>query len=150
MRKRGRALDQRDREILRLLQLDAWLTHAQIGDKVHLSPSAVHRRIERMRSDGIIKGATIQLDAASAGQPTRLYMLIEMKDDRRPSLDALVEKIRAREEIIYVELLAGRFDVLLTVDCSDIEAFFGFAMAAINVDENILHVSTHTRIKRLI
>jgi Lrp/AsnC family leucine-responsive transcriptional regulator len=143
------SIDDKDREILALLHRDAWMTQVEIGEKINLSPSAVQRRIERLRSSGAILGAHAAIDPRKASLPTRIYMLIQLKNDRRDSLDKLVRAISTHTEVLSIELLAGNFDILLTVDCQDIEAFFEFAMDSINADENILHVSTHTRIKRL-
>ena len=45
-----RPLDARDRQIVSLLQGDAWLTYVELAARVHLSASAVQRRVERMRA----------------------------------------------------------------------------------------------------
>ena len=60
-------IDDKDREIIRLLKDDAWLTHTKIGEAINLSPSAVQRRFERLRAHGIITGAS----ASMGGMPPR-------------------------------------------------------------------------------
>ena len=47
-------LDQFDRSILEVVQRDCQLKAEAIADKVGLSPSAVQRRLRRLRDEGII------------------------------------------------------------------------------------------------
>src|SRR3546814_15349586 len=54
-------LDARDRAILRLLQVNARQTHAEIGEQVGLSPSACPRRIRLLAEVGHIAASTIVL-----------------------------------------------------------------------------------------
>lgn len=142
-------MDKKDSEIITLLQRDAWLTHSKIGEIVHLSPSAVQRRVDRLRAKGIIKGATAQIDPAALGRKTRLYFLLELNNDSGAALTALTDSLTAQPDVSSVELLAGKFDVLLTVDCENAEAFFEVAMAALNNNENVRHCWTLTRLKSL-
>ena len=145
-----KTIDNKDREIVQLLRDDAWLTHTQIGEQVNLSPSTVQRRIERLRSSGVITGAKASINSSVLQGPTRLYLLLEMNDDSRPSLEGLMDSLSSRAEISNVDILAGAFDVLLTVDCDNIEAFFEFAMTALNENRNIRHCTTLTRLKQML
>ena len=142
-------MDKKDEEIIALLVDDAWLTHSKIGEAVNLSPSAVQRRIERLRANGVITGASVQIDPSALGRKTRLYFLLELNSDSGAHLNALVDKLSAVPEVSSIELLAGKFDVLLTVDCEDAETFFEIAMAALNDNENVRHCWTLTRLKSL-
>ena len=143
-------LDTKDLTIVQLLRDDAWLTHAKIGEAVHLSPSAVQRRIERLRDAGVITGARATVDPAALKRPFRAYLLLELHDDGAKALAALSESLRTWPEVITLELLLGQYDILLTVDCDDTEHFSDFAMEALNKNDNIKHCSTLTRLKELI
>ena len=57
-------LDQHERKILELLQCDANLTVAAIAEKVGLSQTPCHRRIDRLERDGIIKARIALVDRA--------------------------------------------------------------------------------------
>ncbi|HBV11519.1 MAG TPA: Lrp/AsnC family transcriptional regulator, partial [Brevundimonas sp.] len=47
-------LDEFDKRLLRAVQRDGSLTHAQLAEVVHLSPSQCARRLERLRKDGYL------------------------------------------------------------------------------------------------
>lgn len=143
-------LDKKDLTIVQLLREDAWLTHAKIGEAVHLSPSAVQRRIERLRETGVITGASATVDPSALKRPFRAYLLLELHNDGAKALDELAASLRARPEVTALELLLGQYDILLTVDCDDTEHFSDFAMDALNKNENIKHCSTLTRLKELL
>jgi len=143
-------LDEKDRDIADLLRQDAWMTHVQIGERVNLSPSAVQRRVERMRSAGAITGARASVSPKMLGRKIRIYVLIELHDDSGPSLDAIVRDLRAFPEIAEVDLLAGIYDLILAADFSDMESFADFAMEKLNTNKNIRHCHTLTRLKNLI
>ena len=146
----GWILDTKDEQIIDLLSGDAWLTHAEIGEAVHLSVSAVQRRIRRLREDGVIAGAKATINRAGIRKKLRLYLLLELKNDSRAQLDALTRELREQAMVSDVSLLAGRFDVIVTIDCDDMDTFTDFAMTALNENRNILHCWTLTRLKQLV
>ncbi len=143
-------LDDKDREIIRLLKEDAWLTHSKIGDAIYLSPSAVQRRIERLRSKGIIIGATIQTDPKALDRRLRMHILLELHNDGTEELEKLTNQLKNQPEVSNVDLTLGKFDILMTIDCEDIDAFTNFAMNILNSDPNIRHCFTLTKLKTLI
>ena len=60
-------LDEIDRRILRALQRNGRMSNADLSEEVHLSPSACHRRVQRMEKEGYIKDYVAQLDARKLG-----------------------------------------------------------------------------------
>ena len=57
---------------------------------------------------------------------------MELQEDNQPSLEAIVNDLKSHPEVTQVDLLAGKFDVLVTLDCADMESFSELAMASIN------------------
>ena len=55
-------LDDMDRAILRMLQRQGRMTHAELSERVHLSPSACHRRVQRLEADGYVERVTPHAD----------------------------------------------------------------------------------------
>ena len=64
------ALDRFDRQLLTLVQEDAGRTAEQLAEQVPLSPSAIQRRLRRMREDGVIQRQTAIVDPQRVGRPT--------------------------------------------------------------------------------
>ena len=71
-------LDATDRRILRVLQRQGRVTNAELAELVHLSPSACHRRVQRLESEGVIADYVALLDLKRIGRPTIVYVEIKL------------------------------------------------------------------------
>ncbi|MEM8814372.1 MAG: Lrp/AsnC family transcriptional regulator [Pseudomonadota bacterium] len=145
----NRKLDEKDHEIIRQLREDAWRTHAELGEIVHLSASAVQRRVDRLRRDGVIVGAKAIVNESILGRGLRVYLLLELNDDSSASLRFLVDNLKSYSEITRVDLLGGKFDIIVMLDCKDMDSFTEVAMNAINTNANVRHCWTLMRLKTL-
>ena len=60
-------LDATDRRILTVLQKNGRITNAELSEAVNLSPSACHRRVQRLEEEGYIAGYVALLALPDAG-----------------------------------------------------------------------------------
>ena len=68
------ALDSIDERLVALLQENARAPFAELGSAVGLSAPAIKRRVDRLRSRGVIKGFTVVVDPAALGWTTEAYV----------------------------------------------------------------------------
>ncbi len=114
--------DDMDLRILALLQQDALMTADLLAERLPLSPSAIARRVRRMRGDGTI-AADVAIVAEEVGP--FLSALIHVQFDRH-SLDAVQGFQRRLIASPHVQLAAevtGSFDLVLVVSARDMESF---------------------------
>ena len=83
-------LDAYDRKLLALLQDDARQTHDQLAEAVSLSPTAVTRRLKRLRSEGLIQREVALVDPALFGRSLRLVVNVMMQRAQAPLVDAFI------------------------------------------------------------
>jgi Lrp/AsnC family transcriptional regulator, leucine-responsive regulatory protein len=121
-----RSVDDRDRQILALLRDDAWLSYVQLGRCVHLSASAVQRRVERLKRDGVLLGASAKIADQSVKSNQRVYALVELVDDRSATVSRFRRQIDRSEAIIEAHYVTGETDVILTLNVTDIDAYDAF------------------------
>jgi Lrp/AsnC family transcriptional regulator len=121
-----RELDRVDREILRLLAVDAALSLAEIADKVGLTPTPCWKRIRRMEQEGIILGRVARLDAARLGLGVSVFVAVETADHSAEWLDRFAGVIDSTPEIVDAWRMSGDVDYLLHVVVPDIAAYDGF------------------------
>lgn len=121
-----KGLDRLDREILRLLSVDASLSLADIAGKVGLTPTPCWKRIRRMEQDGIIKSRVAILDAEKVGLPVSVFVEIETADHSAEWLARFAEVIRDTPEIVDAWRMSGDVDYLLHVVVPDIAAYDHF------------------------
>ena len=110
-------LDDLDKAIIRCLQSDGRRPYARIGRELKVPEATVRQRAERLISRRVVQivGVTDPL-AMGFQQPA----LIGLKVDAA-KLDQIAEKIAALDEVTYLVVTAGRFDLMCEVVCEDNE-----------------------------
>lgn len=117
------ALDEIDRRILRALQKNGRLSNAELSEDVHLSPSACHRRVQRMEKEGYIKDYVALVDARKLGVPTTVFVEITLQGQADEVLDAFEKSVARIPDVLECHLMAGTADYLLKVVAEDTEDF---------------------------
>ena len=116
-------IDATDRRILTVLQKDGRMTNADLSVQVNLSPSACHRRVQRLEEDGLIAGYVALLDARRMGKPTTVFVEITLQGQADDLLDAFEQAIKRVPDVLECHLMAGTADYLLKIVASDTEDF---------------------------
>ena len=117
------SLDQTDRRILAALQKQGRISNADLSEMVNLSPSACHRRVQRLETDGYIRDYVALLDARKMKVPTTVFVEITLSGQRDEILDAFEKAVARIPDVLECHLMAGSFDYLLKVVASDSEDF---------------------------
>ncbi|MFC3073217.1 Lrp/AsnC family transcriptional regulator [Shinella pollutisoli] len=117
------ALDAIDRNILRLLRLDARMSNAGLAAEVGLSPSACLRRIRLMEQAGVIRGYTALVDAGHAEATIAVIINITLERQTEDHLDRFEAAVRRHPEIRECFLMTGGSDYLLRVEVANAGEF---------------------------
>ena len=109
------ALDDLDKAIIQCLQLDGRRPYAQIGRQLQIPEATVRQRAERLISRGIVQivGVTDPL-AMGFQQPALIGLKVEPG-----KLEQIAEEIAKLDEVTYLVVTAGRFDLVCEVVCED-------------------------------
>lgn len=117
------SLDSTDRRILTALQKRGRMSNADLSDAVNLSPSACHRRVQRLEADGYISGYVALLDARKLGVPTTVFVEITLQGQADEVLDAFEKAVARIPDVLECHLMAGTADYILKVVAEDTEDF---------------------------
>jgi len=117
------SLDVTDRRILAALQQRGRMSNAELSEKVNLSPSACHRRVQRLESDGYINGYVALLNARKLQVPTTVFVEITLQGQADEVLDAFEKAVARIPDVLECHLMAGTADYLLKVVAEDTEDF---------------------------
>jgi len=107
-------LDEISKQIIEQLQTDGRRSYAAIGKAVGLSEAAVRQRVQRLQETGVMQIVAVT-DPLTLG--FRRQAMIGLKCDG--DLEKVADDLAAMEEIDYVVITAGSFDLLLEVVCED-------------------------------
>ena len=116
-------LDATDRRILAVLQKDGRITNADLSERVNLSPSACHRRVERLETEGFIAAYVALLDARRLGRATTVFVEITQQGQAGDLLAAFEREVARIPDILECHLMAGTADYLLKIMAEDTEDF---------------------------
>src|SRR5947209_11813325 len=108
-------IDRLDREILRLLVIDASLSLAEIAGRVGLTPTPCWKRIRRMEQAGIIQRRVAVVDPAKVGMPVSVFVEIETADHSEAWLARFARVVSEMPEIVDAWRMSGDVDYLLHV-----------------------------------
>ena len=117
------SLDDTDRRILRVLQNKGRMSNAELSEQANLSPSACHRRVQRLEQEGYIKGYVAMLDARKMGVPTTVFVEITLQGQADEILDAFEKAVARIPDVLECHLMAGTADYILKVVAENTEDF---------------------------
>ncbi|MDA8310367.1 MAG: Lrp/AsnC family transcriptional regulator [Actinomycetota bacterium] len=112
-------LDDGNRAIIESLQRDGRLPYGTIAEEVGLSEAAVRRRVQRLREAGVMQIVAVT-DPLQLGFYRQAMVGVRVEGDLRKVADKLSEL----DEVDYVVICAGSFDLLVEVVCEDDDALF--------------------------
>ncbi|MEV4640284.1 Lrp/AsnC family transcriptional regulator [Actinoplanes sp. NPDC049548] len=111
-------MDAVDKRIIAMLVADARASYAEIGAKVSLSAPAVKRRVDRLRSSGVIKGFTTVIEPSAVGWTTEAF--VELFCTGRTTPAQITVATRRHPEVVGAYTVSGQADALVHLRAADI------------------------------
>jgi len=111
-------IDAVDQRIIALLIADARASYAEIGARVSLSAPAVKRRVDRLRSSGVIKGFTTVIEPSAVGWTTEAF--VELFCTGRTTPAQITVATRRHPEVVGAYTVSGEADALVHLRAADI------------------------------
>jgi|SRR5689334_3937086 len=111
-RRGGAPLDDVSKAIIEQLQQDGRRSYAAIGKVVGLSEAAVRQRVQRLIESGVMQVVAVT-DPLELGFARQAMVGIEVTGP----LDQVADSLAELEEVDYVVVTAGSYDVLVEVVC---------------------------------
>ena len=109
------AIDDIDRDILRVLAEDGRIGWQQLGPRVGLSPNAASERVRRLERKGVITGYRALVNPVALGRNLEAMVFVKMVPncDREP-FEAYVAEHEGIDDCVH---LTGAHDYVMTVHC---------------------------------
>ena len=121
-------LDRIDLLLLAELQRDGRQTNAELAERVHLSPSACLRRVQRLEREGVLAGYRAVVDPERLGLGLQAFVRVQLARHDAESVAAFAERVDSWEEVVACHALTGDMDYLLHVVVRDLEGFSRFLL----------------------
>jgi len=120
-------IDETDLKILQILKEHGDYTVRQIARKIGVPPTTVHRRIKKLKQEGVIKKFTIELDYKKLEKNFVAYVLVSvnlhlLKQKKKTQYD-LAKEIRKFHFVERVDIVSGGADIVVVIRVKDVEEF---------------------------
>ena len=147
--KRPAELDAFDRRILARYQGDTRTTAEEIGAEIGLSTAAVHRRLKRLRDEGVIAAEVALLDAEALGWPLTCLVAVDVDREGLQEIDRFAARMRACAVVQQCFYVTGQADFMLVVVARDMAAYEAFTREHLLSDANVESFTAHVVLSRV-
>jgi len=113
------SFDKIDLAILRVLLADSRKTLQEIGAEVSLSPTSCWNRIKKLEAQGVIKGYTVDLDAAKLGYRDSVIVQLTLESHSDETLYEFGRVLATIPEIQEAYLVSGDYDYYIRIAVRD-------------------------------
>ena len=137
-----RAIDAKDRQIIRALQQDGRLSNLDLAERVNLSPSPCLRRVRLLEEAGVIRGYRADVNPRAMGLRITAFLRITLARHDREAVARFETRVREIDEILDCHLMTGEADYLLRVMVPDLEAYEDFVRNRLHAIAGISSITT--------
>jgi Lrp/AsnC family transcriptional regulator, leucine-responsive regulatory protein len=119
-------LDSFDRAILAILQEDASLSYAEVGERVNLSASATLRRVQRMKENGTVIATRAIVNPEHVGQPLTIIVEISLENEHVATLEGTKQALIDDPHVQQCYYVTGDSDLFAVLTMPNMSAYKGF------------------------
>lgn len=144
-----RKLDEFDRKLLDLVQQDSNQNTEKLARRVGLSASAVQRRLNRLREEGVIEREVALVAPEAVGRPLLLIVNVRMASDRHNRIEAFAKAAADAPQIMQCYYVTGSADFVLLVTARSMEDYKAFADRFFLAQHDVLRFETTVVMRRI-
>lgn len=130
-------MDDKDYEILALVQADARLTAESLGSTIGLSTPAVQKRLKRLRETGVIEKEIAVLSPTKLGREMTVIVEVMLERESRAHLDEFKRKMRSAPAVQQCYYTTGEADFIVVVVVKDIKEYEAFTQEYFFDESNV-------------
>ncbi len=102
-----------DLQILKLIANDARIPFLEVARACNVSGAAIHQRIQKLTSLGVLKGTEYVIDPEKIGYETCAYIGLYLKDPEQ--FDHVMDELRKMPEVVECHFTTGQYDMFIKI-----------------------------------
>lgn len=106
-------LDALDKKILNMIANDARVPFLEVARACNVSGAAIHQRVQKLTSIGVLKGSQFIVDPESVGFETCAYIGLYLKDPS--SFEDVTEALKKIPEVVECHYTTGQYDMFIKI-----------------------------------
>ncbi len=121
-------LDQKDIQILKLLQNNARLSNKELAAELDIAPSTCHERLKKLTQEDYFKAFNATLNLKKLGINIEVLVAVRLKKHEREIVNSFIKKIQSINGVIRFYHLAGDTDFMLHVAVENSNSLRSFVL----------------------
>ncbi|SAL75252.1 AsnC family transcriptional regulator [Caballeronia peredens] len=142
-------MDSIDRSMLRLLQDDATLSNAALGEKLSLSVTPCWRRRKHLEDQGVVTGYQANIDRRAIGLDLLAFVHIRINIHSDKTADNFEAVVRSRPEVLSCHKVTGDADYILQVVASDLDAYGDFIERVLRKQTGVASIQSSVALREV-
>jgi Lrp/AsnC family leucine-responsive transcriptional regulator len=142
-------VDELDLKILQIVQEDNRVPAEIIAQDVGLSASAVHRRLKRLRKDGIIRADVSVISPDVFGNLITAIIQVSLEKENKLTVNEFKHRMARASEVSQAYFVTGEADFILVANFKDMEAYERFTQRHFTDNQNISRYHTSIVINQI-
>lgn len=142
-------MDETDRKLVELLQTDSRLPHAQMAERLNISPSACWRRVKALEEAGIVTRYAAVVNPKAMGLGFEAIVHVHLTRHDTKALDQFIAAVERRDEVVECYATTGQSDYHMRVLCQDIDAYNGFLERFLFMQPAVSSAQTNVILRRI-
>ncbi|HZK03338.1 MAG TPA: Lrp/AsnC ligand binding domain-containing protein [Bacteroidaceae bacterium] len=106
-------LDELDREILKIISVNARVPFLEVARECNVSGAAIHQRVQKLHNLGILKGSAFIIDPELIGYETCAYVGLFLKCPEQ--FDEVLKALKRITEVVECHFTTGQYDMFLKI-----------------------------------
>ena len=106
-------LDKLDKKILQMIAEDARVPFLEVARACNVSGAAIHQRIQKLTTMGILRGSQFIIDPEKIGFETCAYIGLNLKNPE--DFDHVLEELKKIPEVTECHYTTGNFDMFIKI-----------------------------------
>jgi DNA-binding Lrp family transcriptional regulator len=135
-------LDRIDCVLIEHLQKDARLSNKELASAVGLAPSSCLARVQRLKAEGVLRGAHAEVDPEALGVGLQALIAVQLRQHSRAQVKAFWKHIMGLPEVLTVFHVAGAHDFQVHVAVRDAHHLRDLALDAFTTRPEVSHIQT--------
>ena len=141
-------IDELDRRILAILQVDASINNQDLAERVHASAPTCLRRVKRLREIGVIERQVTLLSPAALGPSLSAIVEISLDIQSAERLDAFEARVAGEAAVMQCYRVSPGPDFVLVVMVADMAAYHALVHRLFNAAANVRNVRAFFSVQR--
>lgn len=142
-------LDDFDLKILEVVQRNNQTPHREIGQQINLSVPSVARRLQRLRSTGVIAADRSILNPDALGTRITVIAHVSAENEAIELLDEMRARFEACEQVQQCYYVTGDVDFILILCCRDMAEYTALTRTLFFAEGNVKSFRTFVAMERV-